>query len=98
MARIAVEEGRYHGPVVYDLKRGRVRLLRNVDQWEAPCACRVLLKNVATQRVVPEPLPRVEIVKDLVVDVDSFWENYEQIRLWLHARIADAQESRVSRS
>jgi succinate dehydrogenase / fumarate reductase iron-sulfur subunit len=59
-------------------------------------ACRVLLNNLPTERVVLEPLPRLEIVKDLVVDMDPFWEKYEQIRPWLHARIADAQESRVS--
>ena len=59
-------------------------------------ACRTLLKNLAGDRVVLEPLPRLEIVKDLVVDMDPFWQKYERIRPWLHAEIADAKESRVS--
>ncbi len=59
-------------------------------------ACRVLLKNLPAKRVVLEPLPRLRILKDLIVDMDPFWEKYERIRPWLHARISDAQESRVS--
>jgi len=59
-------------------------------------ACRVLLKNLDTDRLVIEPLPRLEIIKDLVVDMAPFWEKYERIRPWLHAQIDDARESRVS--
>lgn len=59
-------------------------------------ACRVQLKNLHTDRVVLEPLPRFEILKDLVVDMDPFWEKYQRVRPWLHARIAEAKESRMS--
>ena len=59
-------------------------------------ACRVLLKNLPGDRVVIEPLPRLEIIKDLVVDMDPFWEKYERVRPWLHAKIDEAKESRVS--
>jgi len=42
-------------------------------------ACRVQLKNLHTNRVILEPLPRFEILKDLVVDMDLFWEKYQRI-------------------
>jgi len=59
-------------------------------------ACRVLLRNVSGHRVVLEPLPNLDIIKDLVVDMDPFWEKYQRIRPWLHAQIAEAKESRMS--
>jgi len=59
-------------------------------------ACRVQLENLHTRRVVLEPLPRFEIVKDLVVDMDPFWERYERVRPWLHAQIPRPEESRMS--
>jgi len=59
-------------------------------------ACRVLMKNLHTDRVVVEPLPNFEVLKDLVVDMDPFWDRYERVRPWLHAEIGDGRESRMS--
>jgi len=59
-------------------------------------ACRVQLRTLATDRVVLEPLPHFEVLKDLVVDMDPFWEKYERIRPWLHAEVSGAEESRMS--
>ncbi len=59
-------------------------------------ACRVQLHTLPGDRVVLEPLPGMEIIKDLVVDMTPFWEKYERIRPWLHAEIAAAKESRMS--
>ena len=59
-------------------------------------ACRVQLKDLCADRVVIEPLPRFEIIKDLVVDMDPFWEKYERVRPWLHARIEESAETRMS--
>ncbi|MHC4399935.1 MAG: succinate dehydrogenase/fumarate reductase iron-sulfur subunit [Planctomycetota bacterium] len=61
-------------------------------------ACRVLLKNLPSNHVVLEPLPRFEIIKDLVVDMDPFWEKYERVRPWLHAEVSAEKESRMSES
>ncbi len=61
-------------------------------------ACRVQLQNLQTDRIVIEPLPRFEIIKDLVVDMDPFWEKYERIRPWLHAEISAEKENRMSPS
>ncbi|MFH1264101.1 MAG: 4Fe-4S dicluster domain-containing protein, partial [Planctomycetota bacterium] len=59
-------------------------------------ACRVQLKNLHTKRIVLEPMPRLEILKDLVVDMAPFWAKYERVRPWLHARVSGAKESRMS--
>jgi succinate dehydrogenase iron-sulfur subunit len=59
-------------------------------------ACRVQLTSLPTNRVVLEPLPGLEILKDLVVDMDPFWEKYERIRPWLHAEIGGVKENAMS--
>jgi len=59
-------------------------------------ACRVLLENLPETRVVLEPLPRFEILRDLVVDMEPFWKRYERVRPWLHAQIGQGKESRMS--
>ena len=59
-------------------------------------ACRVQLRNLTTERVVLEPLPNFAVLKDLVVDMDPFWEKYERIQPWLHAEVSAAKESRMS--
>jgi len=59
-------------------------------------ACRVQLSGLAAGRAVLEPLPRLEILKDLVVDMEPFWERYERVRPWLHAELHQAEESRMS--
>ena len=61
-------------------------------------ACRVQLSALATERVVIEPLPGVDILKDLVVEMDAFWQKYERVRPWLHAEISAVQENRMSES
>ncbi len=59
-------------------------------------ACRVQLQALPTERVVLEPLPGLEVLKDLVVEMGPFWEKYERIRPWLHAEISAAEESRMT--
>jgi len=60
-------------------------------------ACRVQLSHLPGTRVILEPLPNFEIIKDLVVDMTSFWEKYERVQPWLHAEISAAEESPMSR-
>ncbi len=59
-------------------------------------ACRVQRKALSGERVVLEPLPGFEVLKDLVVDMAPFWERYERVRPWLHAEISAAKESRMT--
>lgn len=59
-------------------------------------ACRVQLEDVAGDRVVLEPLPRFHILKDLVVDMEPFWQKFRRVQPWLHAEIRNAQDARMS--
>jgi succinate dehydrogenase / fumarate reductase, iron-sulfur subunit len=59
-------------------------------------ACRVQVADLAGDRVVLEPLPHLEILKDLVVDMAPFWDKYERIRPWLHQRTEEARSGRMS--
>jgi len=59
-------------------------------------ACRVQLEGLASRRVVIEPLPHLDVIRDLVVDMTPFWEKYERVRPWLHAAQSPATVSRIS--
>ncbi len=48
-------------------------------------ACRRDLGALRSSTVVIEPLPNLEIQKDLVVDMDPFWEALLKIEPYLHA-------------
>lgn len=59
-------------------------------------ACRSLVKNIKADEIVLEPLPNLEIVKDLMVDLQPFWEAYEKIRPYLIPKILPDKENLVS--
>ena len=59
-------------------------------------ACRVQLRTLRDRRVVLEPLPGFEILKDLIVDLEVFWEKYRRVQPWLHAELAGDKEHRVT--
>jgi succinate dehydrogenase / fumarate reductase, iron-sulfur subunit len=46
-------------------------------------ACRTQAASFGTDRIILEPLPNMEIIKDLVVDMTPFWTMYEKVRPWL---------------
>jgi succinate dehydrogenase / fumarate reductase iron-sulfur subunit len=47
-------------------------------------ACRTDLESLRSPLVVIEPLPNLEIQKDLMVDMDPFWEALQKIEPYLH--------------
>lgn len=47
-------------------------------------ACRTQLAKLIGSQVLVEPLPNMEIIKDLVVNMSPFWESYRRIEPWLH--------------
>lgn len=47
-------------------------------------ACRTELRSLKNSDVVIEPLPNLEIQKDLVVDMDPFWEALKKVEPYLH--------------
>lgn len=47
-------------------------------------ACRAQVKDsLEGDTVTVAPLPHMKVVKDLVVDMSKFWENYEKVKPWL---------------
>lgn len=47
-------------------------------------ACRTQLWHLPTREVILEPLPNLDVIRDLVVDMTPFWDKYRLIRPWLH--------------
>jgi succinate dehydrogenase / fumarate reductase iron-sulfur subunit len=58
-------------------------------------ACRVQVSRFAGEDIVIEPLPNLDIIKDLVVDMAPFWEKYESVRPWLITGDASFQRERA---
>jgi succinate dehydrogenase / fumarate reductase iron-sulfur subunit len=58
-------------------------------------ACRVQLQNVGTETIVLEPLPNLNIIKDLVVDMEPFWKALQQIQPWLHEITPPPEKERL---
>jgi len=50
-------------------------------------ACRVQLTNLPDTTVVLEPLPNLDVIRDLVVDMEPFWRAYEHVQPWLQAAV-----------
>jgi len=46
-------------------------------------ACRTQAASFDTGTIILEPLPNMEIIKDLVVDMTPFWTMYEKVRPYL---------------
>lgn len=48
-------------------------------------ACRTQVRDLGSDEVVIEPLPNLEIRKDLIVDLTPFWEAYRKVEPYLQA-------------
>ena len=46
-------------------------------------ACRTQVAAFDTDTIILEPLPNLEVIQDLVVDMTPFWEMYEKIKPYL---------------
>lgn len=57
-------------------------------------ACETQLSSLG-DRVLVEPLPHLPVIKDLVVDMTSFWEKYEKVRPYLITLTAPPQKERL---
>lgn len=55
-------------------------------------ACRTQVAPFDTDTIILEPLPNLEIIKDLVVDLTPFWANYEKIMPWLVRKSPDPEK------
>jgi succinate dehydrogenase/fumarate reductase iron-sulfur protein len=48
-------------------------------------ACRIMLQSLDTSLIVIEPLPNLEIQKDLAVDMEPFWQALNEVEPYLFA-------------
>jgi succinate dehydrogenase / fumarate reductase iron-sulfur subunit len=55
-------------------------------------ACRTQLATLPHTEVILEPLPHLDVLADLVVDMTPFWEKYRSVRPWLHAEMQRATD------
>jgi succinate dehydrogenase / fumarate reductase iron-sulfur subunit len=46
-------------------------------------ACKVLVQNLATDQITIEPMLGLRVIKDLIVDMDPFFNNYKSILPYL---------------
>jgi len=46
-------------------------------------ACRTMIESLKSSRIVIEPLPNLEIQKDLVVNMDPFWEALHKVKPYI---------------
>jgi succinate dehydrogenase / fumarate reductase, iron-sulfur subunit len=65
-------------------------------------ACRTQAASFKTDTIILEPLPNLEVIKDLVVDLTPFWAMYEKVRPYLIRREAladkELQQSEAERN
>jgi succinate dehydrogenase / fumarate reductase iron-sulfur subunit len=52
-------------------------------------ACRTQIASFGTETILLEPLPNLQVIKDLVVDMTPFWTMYERVRPYLIRKSPD---------
>ncbi|OPY67565.1 MAG: Succinate dehydrogenase iron-sulfur subunit [Syntrophorhabdaceae bacterium PtaU1.Bin034] len=55
-------------------------------------ACRTQIASFNTKTVILEPLPNLDIIKDLVVDMTPFWKMYERVTPYLVRKSPDPEK------
>ncbi len=61
-------------------------------------ACRTQLMALTGDQVLIEPLPNMDIIKDMVVDMKPFWDAYLRVEPWLHVNEEDTPEKEYLQS
>jgi succinate dehydrogenase / fumarate reductase iron-sulfur subunit len=61
---------------------------------ENTLACLRAIEDVPGDAVTVYPLPHMSVIKDLVVDLEPFWRQYESIRPWLIAQSRPPEKER----
>jgi len=57
---------------------------------ELVLACRTQMEGLLGATVLIEPLPNFPVIRDLIVDMSSFFEHYRQIKPYLHEKPVDS--------
>jgi len=55
-------------------------------------ACRTQAASFGTNTIILEPLPNMEVIKDLVVDMTPFWRMYKNVKPYLIRQTADPEK------
>ena len=55
-------------------------------------ACRSQVASFGDKTIVLEPLPNLEIIKDLVVDMTPFWDMYENVKPYLIRKSSEPEK------
>lgn len=55
-------------------------------------ACRTQVAFFESNTIILEPLPNMDIIKDLVVDMKLFWDMYERVQPWLTRKTPDPEK------
>jgi succinate dehydrogenase / fumarate reductase iron-sulfur subunit len=58
-------------------------------------ACRVQVFDLGQDTIVVEPLPNLVVIRDLVVDMEPFWEAYRKVEPWLHEPPTTPEKERL---
>jgi succinate dehydrogenase / fumarate reductase iron-sulfur subunit len=54
-------------------------------------ACRTQIEDLSEKPVFVEPLPTFPVIRDLIVDMSTFFEHYQKIEPYLHGKPASSQ-------
>ncbi len=60
-------------------------------------ACQTKIEQLKGENIVVAPLPGLPVIKDLVVDMDPFWNAYRRVMPWLVEK-ADAKNITVTKT
>jgi len=66
----------------------------NVD-GTAVLACRTHVEDLLGKPVLIEPLPYFPVIRDLIVDMSTFFENYRRIEPYLHGKFVSSDSEYV---
>ena len=58
-------------------------------------ACQTLVKDINNGEIVIEPLPAMAVIKDLVVDLDGFFDKYEVVKPFLISKTPPPYKERL---
>ncbi len=60
-------------------------------------ACRTPVESLVGRRVLIEPLPNFPVIRDLIVDMSTFFKRYREIQPYLHSgHVESSSENRMS--
>jgi succinate dehydrogenase / fumarate reductase iron-sulfur subunit len=60
-------------------------------------ACRTHVENLLGKTILIEPLPYFPVIRDLIVDMSTFFENYSRIGPYLHGKFVSSDSEYLMR-